>query len=316
MYRMEQAVRHNNLLTEVIEGLTRTPKKLPTKLFYDKKGSQLFEEISGLKEYYLTRCETEILQENIGDITSQIGSNSILIEFGSGSSLKTHLLLNSLPSLSSYIPIDISEEQLLNSVTKLKSEFPGLNILPICTDFTQHIHLPISKSYGHRRVAYYSGSSIGNFTPKLAKLFLRKIAAICGRNGAMLIGVDLKKDKSIIYQAYNDSMGITARFNMNVLERLNKEMGATFNLKQFSHKAFYNPVKGRIEMYLVSRIDQTVRVNNTYIAFKRGERILTEYSYKYTLEEFSAIAEEYFTISRIWTDKENYYALLFLTVKS
>ncbi|MGE5679919.1 MAG: L-histidine N(alpha)-methyltransferase [Bacillota bacterium] len=314
LFNIKHQVRENpvavrTLTSEIIDGLLSEPKTLPSKLFYDKKGSELFDMICSLDEYYPTRTEMKIMEDNISEISTELGNGIILIELGSGSSKKTRLLFDNLKDIRAYVPIDISSEYLSDSAVKIKSEYPDLKVIPLCEDYTTELDLKLPADLKGRRVLYYPGSTIGNFTPEEAEKFFLKIARLTKENDGLLIGVDLKKDKQILQKAYNDSKGITARFNLNILNRLNKEFGGTFNLRFFRHKAVYNELQGRIEMYLISLTDQTVSVCNTQIPFMKNERILTELSYKYNINEFSALTGGSFRRRKVWTDIRNYFSV-------
>jgi len=304
-----------NLLEEIIEGLSKPQKELPSKLFYDKKGSSLFDEICNLDEYYLTRTETSIMNDNIEDICSILGKNSLLIELGSGSSKKIRLLLSGLQSPAGYVPIDISEEHLINSVNILARDYPDLRILPVSADYTQPFSLPKFDFIYSKKVVYYPGSTIGNFEPDYASEFLNSIGNRMGKGTGLLIGIDLKKDKKILEDAYNDKKGITAEFNLNILARLNSELDTDFNLDKWKHYAFYNSKDGRIEMHLESLSDQDVHVNGDIIRFRKEETILTEYSYKYSVDDFKNLISQSYNLEKVWTDEESKFGILYYTVK-
>ncbi len=305
----------NNILEEVINGLSQQQKQLPSKLFYDEKGSALFNEICDLEEYYPTRTEMQIMMDNIEEIGSLLGEGTLLMELGSGSSTKIRLLLDHIPGLAGYVPIDISAEHLIQSCASLKNEYPELNIYTLAADYTKDFKLPsIDNSYDHI-AAYYPGSTIGNFKPDEAKDFLKRIAKIVGKNGGMIIGVDLKKNKKIVEAAYNDKKGVTADFNLNMLSHINDELDSNFDVNKFSHLAFYNELKGRIEMHLVSEENQKVGLNGTSIYFEKGEDILTEYSYKYSVEDFACLVSDIFEVRKVWTDKNNLFSIQYLRVK-
>jgi len=278
-------------LEEVLRGLRSPQKELPCKLFYDDRGSHLFEQITALDEYYPTRAEQRIMRAAGREIAARVGPECLLVEYGSGNSQKTRILLDHLERPVGYVPIDISREQLQRSVAVLADDYPHLRVLPVCADYTGLLDLPTSLGPAGRRVAYYPGSTIGNFVPQDAKRFLARIAEVCGPDGGLLIGVDLKKDPLMLHRAYNDALGITAAFNLNILTRLNRELGANFALEKFRHYAFYNPVFDRVEMHLVSLLEQVVRVGNVSIRFEPGESIWTEGSYKYNLHEFAELAQ-------------------------
>jgi dimethylhistidine N-methyltransferase len=309
------APRLNTFRTDVIQGLQRPMKELPSKYFYDEVGSQLFDQICELPEYYPTRTEISIMQRNIQHIASALGPRCMLIEYGSGSSLKTRQLLEQLRP-TAYVPIDISRQHLLNTATELAQAYPDIEMLPVCADYTSNFTLPQPAVEVARRVAYYPGSTIGNFDPNAAIRFLASIAQTCGRGGGLLIGVDLKKECNILHRAYNDSEGVTAQFNLHLLERMNLELSSDFQLDQFSHYAFYNPTLGRIEMHLESLRRQQVHLDGRTVAFKLGETIWTESSYKFTLEEFAQLASEAgFRIEHVWLDTQQLFSVQYLSVE-
>jgi len=301
-------------ISEVIAGLGQEQKQLPCKLFYDKRGSALFDEICRLEEYYPTRTEIGIMGENIAGICSLLGNNCLLVELGSGSSVKIRLLLDNLINPSGYVPIDISEEHLMESVKTLAGDYPGLRIMPIHADYTQPLSLPRFDFPFSRTVFFYPGSTIGNFTPESAGEFLGWIARRAGRGSGLLIGVDLVKDINILEDAYNDKKGVTAEFNLNILKRLNREIGADFDLAKWRHKAFFNTRESRIEMHLESVINQRVNVDGASFRFRKDETILTEYSYKYTIEGFSELVSGSYTVEKVWTDRENIFSVQYLRV--
>ncbi|MBU1100097.1 MAG: L-histidine N(alpha)-methyltransferase [Bacteroidetes bacterium] len=303
------------IINEILAGLKSTLKNLPCKLFYDEKGSQLFDQICELDEYYPTRTELKIMEDNINEIISPLNADTLLVEFGSGSSHKTQLILDNARQLGGYVPIDISEIHLMNSVERLRDKFPRLNIYPLVTDYTQPIVLPKETNSYQHRIAYFPGSTIGNFTNTEAKEFFKIIAEDIGTSGGFLIGADLQKDRNVIESAYNDESGVTALFNLNILEHINKYYGGEFDLSKFEHFAPYNEEKGRIEMYLRSREDQHVTFMNEEVIFKAGELLLTEYSYKYTLDGIAALAGDFFDLSKVWIDDRNYFSLQYLTAR-
>ena len=301
----------DSIRLEVLDGLRKPEKTLPSKLFYDELGSELFEQITKLDEYYLTRTETEIFADRIDEIIDHLGSGVILIEFGSGNSQKTRILLNHLPDPAGYVAIDISQEKLTESATAIAAAHPGLDVLPIWADYTRDLELP--EIGGSRKVAFFPGSTIGNFYPLDAEAFLKRVAELVGRGGGLLIGVDLKKEPHTLNLAYNDAKGVTADFNLNMLAHLNREFGATFQLDQFHHQARYNEALGRIEMYLVSLEDQTASLGDAEFSFARDERILTEVSYKYTVEEFESLAVGGgFHVREVWTDTAQLFSVQYL----
>ena len=302
-------------LSETLAGLRDSPKHLPCKYFYDRRGSELFERICILDEYYLTRAELTIMEHYAAEMGQQIGPGAMLVEYGSGSSVKTRYLLDSLSDAVAYVPVDISGDYLQHTSAELARDYPRLEVLPVCADFTQEFQLPRSNRAATHAAVYFPGSTIGNFPPAQAVELLRRITRLCGAGGGLLIGVDLKKDARIIHAAYNDRLGVTAEFNLNLLRRMNRELGANFDLEQFSHRARYNPEFGRIEMYLVSRSAQAVRIGRETVQFAAGEAICTEHSHKYTVDEFAGIASSAgLTLRRAWSDKNHYFAVLHLVV--
>jgi dimethylhistidine N-methyltransferase len=306
----------DSFLSEVVDGLSQLQKTLPCKFLYDEEGSRLFNEICELAEYYPTRTENRILFENINEIASLIGEGCRLVEFGSGTSAKTRHLLNRLPELTSYVPIDISGAQLLESAAQLAREFPDLDIRPLEADYGELSKLPDSDREPRRTVAFFPGSTIGNFTPSEAAAFLGKVASLCGAGGGLLIGVDRKKDIRVLEPAYNDCKGVTASFNMNILARANRELGADFDLSSFRHHAPFNERLGRIEMHLVSTCRQTVQLGSHAFHFDEGEYITTEYSYKYTLQGFAGLAMKAgFELVKSWEDDDQLFSVLLLRVQ-
>lgn len=303
------------MIHEVLAGLQKGQKTLPSKFFYDERGSKLFEEITQLDEYYPTRTEYKIMRNHITDIADEIGPESVIIEPGSGSSKKVRLLLDHLPDISAYIPVEISQEYLSHVVQELRCEYPTLDIKPVCADYTQPFQLPkINKPFDYY-VVFYPGSTIGNFQPGEAQKFLRMLAGFMVPGGGLLIGVDMKKDRDILEAAYNDSKGITAAFNKNMLTRLNREIEANFNVDQFTHDAIYNEAKGRIEMHLVSKCEQTVHIGDDVFCFEEGETIHTENSYKYSPNDFKALVSDWFEVEKVWTDEDELFSLQYLVKK-
>jgi dimethylhistidine N-methyltransferase len=299
---------------EVMTALSGTQKTLPCKLFYDERGSRLFDEICNLPEYYTTRTELGIMREYAGEMASTIGPCPLIVEYGSGSSVKTRVLLDHLPDALAYVPIDISGKHLMNSVAALQHRYPDLSILPVCADYTRPIALPdIQQADSDRTVAYFPGSTIGNLDPAAAIAFLRSVRSTCGRDSRLLIGVDLKKDPSTIHAAYNDAAGVTAAFNLNILRRLNREIGSDFDLNLFCHYAFYNPRLGRVEMHLVSREQQHVFFpEGGSVYFEEGETIHTECCYKYTPQEFAELADAAgYCSEKVWLDDRHLFSVQF-----
>lgn len=311
-----QASSHDGFLSEVIAGLSRPAKTLPCKFLYDEDGSRLFNEICDLEEYYPTRTESQILCDNIDEIADLIGRECRLVEFGSGASTKTRHLLSHLSSMCGYVPIDISGAQLLESAVQLAIEFPDLEINPLEADYCQVTEIPDTRREPRRTVAFFPGSTIGNFDPAAAVNFLRHIALLCGRDGGLLIGVDRKKPRWILEPAYNDRKGVTAKFNLGLLARANRELGADFDLSAFRHHAPYNEAQGRIEMHLVSERAQTVHLDSHEFHFEEGEYITTEHSYKYTLPGFAGLAlRAGFEMVRNWEDRNHLFSVLYLRVR-
>lgn len=300
-------------LAEVLNGLRKAQKELPSKYFYDEQGSLLYERICALDEYYIPRVETAIMVAHIEEMVELIGPRVLLIEYGSGNCLKTRMLLDHLHEPVAYVPIDISREWLLSAAEELVADYPGLEVLPVCADYTSGFDLPVPRRPSDRAVVYFPGSTIGNFDPVPAKLFLEHIAEVCRPGGGLLIGVDLKKDPHVLHRAYNDSQGVTAAFNLNLLERINRELNCDFELGWFQHYAFYNPGEGRIEMHLVSLRDQTVHLDDVAIPFVEGESIWTESSYKFNLDEFQQMATAAgFKVERAWTDNQQWFSVQYL----
>jgi dimethylhistidine N-methyltransferase len=302
------APRQEQFLSDVLRGLRRSPKQLPCKYFYDARGSELFDRICELPEYYLTRTELRIMKGQVAQMCAAIGEGARLVEFGSGSSLKTRLLLEHIEAPAAYVPVDISPAPLLAAAGALRSEFPHVPVIPVCADYTKELSLP--RCDARRTVIFFPGSTIGNFEPAAAGDFLRRIRLMGGEDGGLLIGFDLKKDPALLHAAYNDSQSITAQFNLNLLARINSELGADFDLDRFAHYAFYNPRRGGIEMHLLSRRPQTVRIGGEEIEFDEGESIVTEYSYKYTLAEFEQLAAESgYRARQVWMDEKRMFAV-------
>ena len=301
---------------DVFEGLSREQKELPCKYFYDDRGSELFNTICGLDEYYPTRTETALLQAHGREMADLIGPGVCLIEFGCGSLLKTRLLLDALRSPAAFVPIDISADHLLQSAAGLAADYPNLEVLPVVADFTRPVKLPDkARKASENRIGFFPGSTIGNFDHAGAADFLATVADMVGGGGALLIGVDLKKDEDILVRAYDDAQGVTAAFNRNVLERINRELGGCFDIETFRHRALYNGAEGRIEMHLVSEKDQTVTVHDRDFTFTEGETIHTEDSYKYHVEEFSSFAAGAgFRSARTWVDGDGLFSLHYLTL--
>jgi len=303
-------------LSEIVDGLSAVQKHISPKYFYDERGSQLFDEITQLPEYYLTNTELGIMRGNIDEIVAMVGKQASLIEFGSGSSLKTRVLLEHLSELAAYVPVDISDEHLHASANDIRDEFPHIDVLPVVADFTRQFDLPTPTVMPVRNVVYFPGSTIGNFEHDMAMELLRVMHHEAGENGALLIGVDLQKDPQVIEDAYNDSAGVTAEFNLNMLQHLNRSYGANFDVSEFAHSANYDAAEGRVVIELVSRTDQTFEVGDKAFDIANGEAILTEYSHKYTLQGFASMAEAAgFSVEKVWTDSEQLFSVQFLTRK-
>jgi dimethylhistidine N-methyltransferase len=300
---------------DVLQGLAKPRKEIPPKYFYDERGSLLFDRICDLEEYYLTRTEIGLLRRYQSELADAIGPDCLLIEYGSGSSRKAPILLIALPRLHAYIPIDISKEHLLRSSTQLAVRQPGLVVIAVCADYTRLTQLPqVMKYQSAKKVIFFPGSSIGNYNPMQAILLLKTAAGLVGEGGGMLIGVDLKKDRDVLHAAYNDSQGVTAAFNLNILWRLRHELRARVEPAHFRHDAFYNEQSGRIEMHLVSTRDQTIELEDDVFRLAEGEGIHTENSYKYTVEEFRSMAEVAgFKPEHVWRDAQNLFSLHYLT---
>lgn len=295
---------------DVLAGLSQANKTLPCKYFYDATGSRLFDAICELEEYYPTRTELSILQADAPAIAAAIGPGRALVEYGSGSSVKTRLLLDRLVEPAGYVPVDVSREHLLAAAAAIAADYPGLRVTPVCADFTRPFALP--PGLAGRPVVYFPGSTIGNFEPAGARALLRQIAALPGCAGAV-VGIDLQKPVAVLEAAYNDARGVTAAFNLNLLARINRELGADFALDRFVHRAHYDTRHHRVEMRLVSRFDQEVRIADRAFTFAAGEAILTEMSHKYTLDGFADMAlESGLRRERAWTDADRRFAVVLL----
>ncbi|HJW37662.1 MAG TPA: L-histidine N(alpha)-methyltransferase [Candidatus Udaeobacter sp.] len=307
----------SDFLADVIAGMASNPRTLPCKYFYDERGAAVFQKICELPEYYITRTELDILDRNRAEIASHLGANIELIGLGTGAGTKTRILIEALESPTVYIPVDISEKQLRESIALFQKIFPDLEILPVCADYLQPVVLPSSSRKAARNIVYFPGSTIGNFAPTEAEEFLRRVANVCRQNGGLLIGADLKKDPHVLEAAYNDSAGVTAQFNLNLLDRVNRELGADFDLDQWQHRAIYNSTAGRIEMHLISEIDQFVHLDEQKFHFRRGEKIITEFSYKYAPGEFEALAKKAgFEFVRMWTDDARLFGVFYFVARS
>jgi dimethylhistidine N-methyltransferase len=296
-------------------GLRRRPKHLPCKLFYDARGSQLFDDICVQPEYYPTRTETSILEDNVDEIVDALGEGCRLVELGSGSSHKTEVLLDALREPACYVPIDISGEHLNDAAERIGERYPDLHIVPVVADYTVPMTLPDTTESSEVRstCAFFPGSTLGNFERQEAARFLRRVADLVGKNGSLLLGIDLRKDASIIEPAYNDAAGVTAEFNLNILHVLNEHADGDFDVDGFAHRAVYDPNEGRIEMRLISQTDQTASVAGEAFDFAKGEHIVTEYSHKFDEQGFAELARETgFTVTRRWHDSQSRFAVCLL----
>jgi dimethylhistidine N-methyltransferase len=297
----------------VLAGLSRVPRAIPAKYLYDEAGSALFDAICELPEYYLTRTEIDILRQYAGEIAALAGPGCALVEYGSGSSVKSRLLIEALQDLVAYVPIDISRHHLDATALRLRLDYPRLKVEPVCADYMALAALPGDLALAERRLGFFPGSTIGNLMPEEATAFLRRARGLLGRDGALVLGADLKKDPRRLHDAYNDSAGVTAAFTLNLLRRMNRELGADFDLAGYQHEAFYNSAEGRIEIYFRSLRAQTVRIAGRTVSFSAGERVHTEYSYKYDDADLAALARSAgFDIVRTWTDPARLFAVTFL----
>jgi len=300
----------------VLDGLAKKPRAIPAKFLYDARGSALFDAICELPEYYLTRTETSILKNCASELAQLAGPGCALVEFGSGSSVKTRLLLDAMPQLAAYVPIDISRQHLDATAAKLRRDYPWLRVEPVCADYMALEDLPADVD-GAPRLGFFPGSTIGNLEPQDATSFLRRARRLLGDRGAMVLGVDLRKDHQRLHDAYNDKAGVTAAFTLNLLRRMNRELDATFDLAAFAHDAFYDPHEGRIEIYFRSLRDQSVTVAGRVFTFAEGERVHTEYSYKYDDAGIEALAGSAgFRIDRTWTDPARLFAVVYMEAAS
>ncbi len=295
---------------DVIEGLRATPKRIPAKYFYDAAGSQLFERITELPEYYPTRCELGILRDHAAEIANLISEDAALVEFGSGSTRKVRILLRAARGLGCYVPVDISGEMLQREAAELRRDFPGLNVLPLVADFCFPFELPSEAKIAPARIGFFPGSTIGNFEPHQAAEFLRHAGRMLGPLAGLIVGVDQIKPVTVLNAAYNDAAGVTAQFNLNLLTRINRELGGTFKLDCFEHHAFYNRERQRIEMHLASLKQQTVKVAGETFDFHAGETIHTENSYKHSVASLSALARSVgWQPAGAWSDDRNYFSI-------
>jgi L-histidine N-alpha-methyltransferase len=300
----------DTFLADVLRGLSRPQKLLPCKYFYDERGSQLFEAICRTPEYYPTRTELAIMRRHAAEMAGLLGARRVVVELGSGSGWKTRLLLRHLPRPAAYVPVDVSSECLMRFAAELRGEFPDVEVAPVAADFTRHFEVPDAPFPDDRRAVYFPGSTIGNFETDEARRLLARMAELCGPDGALLIGIDLVKALDVLEAAYNDRQGVTAAFNLNLLQRINRELGADFDLSSFRHRAFYDEALGRIEMHLVSTRPQTVRVGGRAFRFEAGETIHTENSHKYAVAGFASLAGAAgWRLGRTWTDADALFAV-------
>jgi len=312
---LDQAPATESFREAVLSGLREDQKQVPSKFLYDERGSKLFDQICELDEYYPTRTEMEIMRENVAAMTDAIGPRVRLVEYGSGSSRKTRILLDHLEDPVAYVPVDISKDHLLESAEVLAEDYPALPVQPVCADYTTAFHLPEPPRAPRRTVGYYPGSTIGNFRREEARAFLEQIADTVRPDGGLLIGVDLKKDVDVMTAAYDDAEGVTAAFNKNLLRRMNRELDATFDLDAFEHHVRWNDERGCIESHLRSRRAQSVTVAGEAVLFEEGETIHTEDSHKYTLDGFASLAAAAgFEVDAVWTDERSYFSVQYCTV--
>ncbi len=297
---------------DIVSGLEKSPPTIASKYLYDDRGSRLFHQICDLPEYYPTRTELTLTRRHASDLAAQVGSRAQLIELGVGRGVKTRILLDELHDLAAYVPIDISPQELHRCVHCLRAQFPDIQIRPLCADYNEDFTLP-DISFEGRTVFYYPGSTIGNFTPHIASQFLQRLSRYAGPRGALIVGVDLEKDPQILHAAYNDAGGITAEFNLNLLRRINRECRADFDLQKFRHRAVYQEDNKRIEMRLVSTHSQTVHFPDRTFHFDEGDFLVTEHSYKYTIEDFALLCEESGWRTRsLWSDRDALFSLWYL----
>jgi len=294
---------------DVVGGLQASPKRVPAKYFYDDTGSLLFERITDLPEYYPTRCEMGILRTQAAEISKLIPQGAALVEFGAGASKKARILLKAAPQIAAYVPVDICGEMIEREAAELRPDFPALKVLPVTADFTQSFALPEEVSTAPH-VGFFPGSTIGNFEPHEAAAFLAHAGRILGPGARLIVGVDLIKPAEVLNAAYNDKAGVTAEFNLNLLKRINRELGGNFNLDCFEHHAFFNRERSRVEMHLASLKKQKAKVAGETVEFRAGETIHTENSYKYSTEKLAALARGAgWRPLKAWTDENNYFSI-------
>jgi len=309
-----------SLVADILNGLQSTPKRLSPTYFYDERGSQLFDQICELPEYYITRTETAILERHAREIAHCIGENAMLVELGSGASTKTRLLLDQLPNLSAYVPVDISRTHLMAAARRISTAYPSLEVLPACADFTQPFALPKPRRLPARVVVFFPGSTLGNFDPPAAVDLMRTMRTMAmprlgtsNAGGGLVIGYDLVKDPAVLERAYDDAAGVTAEFNLNVLRRLNRELDANFDLRSFRHRAVWAPRESRIEMRLISQRAQEVSIADEVISFEAEEAIITEHCHKYSAQSFARLARAAGWVERrTWTDADKLFHVEYL----
>ncbi|KIG12707.1 hypothetical protein DB30_01065 [Enhygromyxa salina] len=300
---------------DVVLGLSSTPKRLPCKYFYDARGSALFDQITELPEYYPTRTEVALMRAHAAKMAATIGADALLVELGSGSSIKTRLLLDELERPAGYVPVDISAAHLQQAANSIAADYPGLEVMPVAADFTRGFEIPRPSTGAARSVVYFPGSTIGNFTSDRALKLLQAIAGFVGANqderaGGLLLGFDLVKPTNVLLRAYDDAQGVTAAFNLNLLERINRELNGNFELAHFQHHAIWNAELARVELYIRSTRAQVVHVAGHPFEFAAGELMLTEYSHKYTRDSIQSLARQAgFERSTIWTDPEQLFGV-------
>jgi dimethylhistidine N-methyltransferase len=306
-----------NFRADVLHGLMKYPKEIPCKYLYDERGSLIFDLLCRTREYYVSRCELSVLRRNLKDIVTYLGRKCALVELGSGSSMKTRLFLNTLDEPSGYLPVDISLEHLYRTTQALKEEYPHIPIVPVEADFTKSLNLlPCLPDTRFKQVIYFPGSTLGNFAPMEALDFLNNLVEISSPFDGLLIGIDLKKDRDVLIQAYNDRRGLTAAFNLNVLKRINRQLGADFALDKFLHYAFFNETLSRVEMHLLSVEEQKVHLDEYEIPFYSHETIHTESSYKYSIEEFTRLVQlTSWKFEKVWTDQKKYFGLFYFSLR-
>jgi dimethylhistidine N-methyltransferase len=309
---LDLAPAEEDIRTVVMDGLSASPRTLPPRLFYDHAGSELFERICDLPTYYLTRTELAILDRDLPEMAQGVGPDTLIFEYGSGAGVKTRKLLHALPRPAGYVPIEISRQALLDSVDRLAEAFPDLPIQPVCADYNQPVDRPAALTDAARRsVLFFPGSTLGNLHPEDARGLFRRTRDLVGPGGGMLLGVDLIKSPDLLIPAYADPQGVTAAFNLNLLRRLNREVGADFDLKRWEHRAVWNDEAARMESHLVSVGEQAVHVGGRRFAFDSGDGIWTESSYKFTPDAVAELAEG-FDLKHQWTDDRGWFAVMYL----